>query len=219
VHLNGGHRFSVEDGAIVGRTVESSAATNSFLVSLEEFDDFELELETTVDRVTNQGIQIRTRIRPVETVGRKNESFAGRVYGPQVEVRRYYEGQPTAGLLYGEALGTGWLSSAEKIRQGHRYFVDEGWNTIRIVARGPRIETWVNGHAVENLVNEEVYKTNPRGFIGLQIHGLSAREIAQPLYAGSGVTVHDPLINRWRKIRIRPLDPTDSSPPQGPSPR
>ena len=47
VHMNGAHTYAVEDGAIVGRTVESSASMNSFLCSLQEFDDFELELETT----------------------------------------------------------------------------------------------------------------------------------------------------------------------------
>jgi hypothetical protein len=32
------------------------------------------------------------------------------------------------GILYGEALGTGWLSSTEKQRNGHDYFVADGWN-------------------------------------------------------------------------------------------
>ena len=69
VHMNGAHRFTVEDGAIVGRTVESSASMNSFLCSLQEFDDFELELETAIDPVTNSGIQIRTQVRPVRCRG------------------------------------------------------------------------------------------------------------------------------------------------------
>ena len=63
VHMNGAHRFTVEDGAIVGRTVEASASLNSFLCTLQEFDDFELELETAIDPVTNSGIQIRTQVR------------------------------------------------------------------------------------------------------------------------------------------------------------
>jgi quinoprotein glucose dehydrogenase len=205
VHLNGAHRFTVEDGAIVGRTVESSAHMNSFLCSIEEFDDFELELETTVDRITNQGIQIRSQVRPVRGTGRSNEVFPGRVYGPQVEVRRFYQGQPTTGLLYGEALGTNWLSSQEKIEKGHPHFIDEGWNRLRIVANGPRIQTWVNGHPIEDLVNEAVYETHPKGFIGLQIHGLSQREIDLPIHAGSGVTTSQPMVMKWRNIRIRPL--------------
>ena len=69
------------------------------------------------------------------------------------------------GMLYGEALGTGWLSSPEKIKASHRHFMDDGWNKVRIVAKGPRIQTWVNGQAVEDVTNEAVYKTHARGFI------------------------------------------------------
>jgi quinoprotein glucose dehydrogenase len=178
---------------------------NSFLCTIREFDDFELELETAIDRITNSGIQIRSQVRPLQGSGRSFESAAGRVNGPQVEIRRTYKGQPATGLLYGEALGTNWLSSQQKIDEGHRHFIDEGWNKLRIVARGPRIQTWVNGNPVEDLVNEAVYETHSRGFVGLQIHGLSEREINQPIHAGSGVTTSQPLVIKWRNIRIRPL--------------
>ena len=209
VHMNGAHTFTVEEGAIVGRTVESSARMNSFLCSLQEFDDFELELETYIDPITNSGIQIRTKVRPLPGPGRGTESVPGRVNGPQVEIRRFYQGQPPTGVLYGEALGTGWLSSQQKIEEGHHYFVDDGWNKLRIVAKGPRIQTWVNGHQVEDLVNEEVYKTHPKGFIGLQIHGVGERELSQPANAELGITKSQPLIIKWRNIRIRPLSASD----------
>ncbi|MGH9161433.1 MAG: family 16 glycoside hydrolase [Vicinamibacteraceae bacterium] len=205
VHMNGAHNFTVEDGAIVGRTVESSASMNSFLCSLQEFDDFQLELETTIDRITNSGIQIRTQVRPIRGAGRGFEFAAGRVNGPQVEIRRFYKGQPATGVVYGEALGTGWLSSQEKIDRGHPHFIDDGWNKLRIVARGPRIQTWVNGHLIEDVVNHEVYKTHRRGFIGLQVHGISQRDLDLPIHAGSGVTTSQPLVVKWRNIRVRPL--------------
>ncbi len=208
VHMNGAHAFAVEDGAIVGRTVESSARMNSFLCSLQEFDDFELELETYLDPITNSGIQIRTKIRPMPasgTAARTTAGRPGRVNGPQVEIRRYYPGQPTTGVLYGEALGIGWLSAQEKIEKGHRHYIAEGWNKLRIVAKGPRIQTWVNGHMIEDLVNDEVYKTHKRGFIGLQVHGINKNDISKPVHAGRGITASQPLIMKWRKIRIRPL--------------
>ncbi len=203
VHLNGLHSFTVEDGAIVGRTAPRSASMNSFLLTRQEFDDFELTLETMVDRVTNQGIQIRTRVRPFAVDGRPHESFAGRVYGPQVEVRRTYSGLPATGLLYGEAMGTGWLSSAERIASGHRHFRDDGWNHVRIVADGPRIRTWVNGQPVEDLTLPDVYQTHPSGAIGLQIHGLSRREIESAGEPARGLAPEHVLVNRWRNIRIR----------------
>ena len=92
VHMNGAHSYIVEDGAIVGRTVESSASMNSFLCSLREFDDFELELDTMIDPITNSGVQIRTQVKPVQSAGRGFRSAAGRVNGPQVEIRRFYKG-------------------------------------------------------------------------------------------------------------------------------
>ena len=201
VHMNGAHRITVEDGAIVGRTVESSASMNSFLCSLQEFDDFELELETYIDPIINSGIQIRTKVRPVAGTGPSFESTAGRVNGPQVEIRRYYKGQPTTGTLYGEALGTGWLSSQQKIDAGHEHYVPEGWNKLRIVAKGPRIQAYVNDHLIEDVTNEAVYKTHSKGFIGLQVHGLSDRELALPVNAGMGITKSQSLVVKFRNIR------------------
>jgi quinoprotein glucose dehydrogenase len=203
VHLNGAHRFTVEDGAIVGRTVESSAGMNSFLCTLQEFGDFELELETAIDPITNSGVQIRSQVRPVQMQGRSFEASAGRVNGPQVEIRRTYTGLPATGHIYGEAMGTNWLTAPHKIQEGHPHFLNDGWNRLRIVAAGARIQTWVNGQPVEDITNDAAYKTHPRGFIGLQIHGLSQREIdASPV---AGITTRQPLVIKWRNIRIRPL--------------
>ncbi len=186
VHLNGSHRYTVEDGAIVGRTTVGSR--NSFLCTTKEFGDFELELEAMVDSVTNSGIQIRSKVRPF-TEGEGYDLRAGRVNGPQVELQRNHgNGNPTTGLIYGEALGTNWLSSEEKIKNGHHYLHDEGWNKIRIVAKGDRIQTWVNGNAVEDLVNPEVHKTHSKGFIGLQMHGMENNQ---------------QYTMKWKNIRIK----------------
>lgn len=203
VHMNGSHTYVVDDGAIVGRTVEGSQ--NSFLCSLREFDDFELEMETYIDPITNSGVQIRTKVKPVTEPGPAAIGFAGRVNGPQVEIRRSYKGLPSTGMLYGEALTYGWFTSQQKIDEGHPFSVNDGWNKLRIVAKGPRIQTWVNGHLVEDLTNEELYKTFKKGFIGLQIHSITEREINQPQHAGFGITTHQPLLVKFRNIRVRPL--------------
>ncbi len=186
VHLNGSHTYSVEDGAIVDGSV------NSFLCTTREFGDFELEAEVYVDDVTNSGIQFRSKARPV-TVGRGWSRTAGRVYGPQVEIRRYQgEGVPTTGVFYGEALGTGWLSSQQKIRAGHQHHIADGWNRLRLVAAGPRMRTWLNGHPIDDITRDDVYATHPRGFIALQVHGIKGR---------------GPFVMKFRKIRIRELWP------------
>jgi hypothetical protein len=63
----------------------------------------------------------------------------------------------------------------------------------------------VNGHLIEDLTSEKVYRTHAKGFIGLQVHGLSEREINQPVHAGLRITKSQPLMVKWRNIRIRPL--------------
>ena len=203
VHMNGSHTFDVEDGVIVGRTVEDSA--NSFLCSLQEFDDFELEMETYIDPITNSGVQIRTKVRPVTVPGPISIGGAGRINGPQVEIRRSYKGLPATGMLYGEAISTGWFTSQQKIDEGYPYNIAEGWNKLRIVAKGPRIQTWVNGHPVEDLTLDALYKDYKKGVIGLQIHSITDREIALPVHAGFGITTRQPLMVKFRDIRVRPL--------------
>ena len=60
------------------------------------------------------------------------------------------------------------------------------------MAKGPRIQTWINGEAVADIVNEDVYRTNPRGMIGLQIHKVKE---------GTG-----PYGIAWKNIRITELE-------------
>ena len=55
---NGWASYRVEDGAIVGKTAEGSP--NSFLCSVHEYGDFELEFEVKVHNSLNSGCQIRS---------------------------------------------------------------------------------------------------------------------------------------------------------------
>jgi Domain of Unknown Function (DUF1080) len=181
---NGTARYRVEDGAIVGRTSEGSP--NSFLVSEREYGDFELEFEVKVDDALNSGVQIRSRTKE-RTTGPGADDQAGRVFGPQVEI----EASPgLAGYIYGEATGRGWLTPEERLR-AHGHFLNGQWNRYRVVARGPRVRIWINAQPIEDLMDEQIYETHPRGFIGLQVHGIER---------GAG-----PYEVAWRKLRLREL--------------
>lgn len=177
---NGTATYRVEDGTIVGKTNEGSP--NSFLCSNKEYGDFELEFEVKVDKALNSGVQIRS-----QTVGGTNE---GRVNGPQVEIEASDNPQPEAGYIYGEATKFGWLVKDED-RKFHKHMKDGEWNKFRVVAKGPTIETWINGEHIIKLTHEEIYKTHPKGFLGLQVHGIGK---------GQG-----PYEVAWRNIRIKPL--------------
>jgi hypothetical protein len=183
VQKNGTASYRVEDGAIVGKTTEGSP--NSFLCTEKEYGDFELEFEVKVHDSLNSGVQIRSK-----TKDKPGSDDPGRVYGPQVEIEASGKNGAEAGYVYGEATGRGWLTPKERLIP-HKKFKDGEWNAYRILAKGPRIQTWINGEPVEDLTDEPIYGTHPKGFIGLQVHGI-----------GSG---QGPYEVAWRNLRLREL--------------
>jgi len=176
---NGTATYRALDGAIVGQTTKGSP--NSFLCSDKLYGDFELTFDVKVDDRLNSGVQIRS-----QTAGGDPK---GRVNGPQVEIEASGAGGALSGYVYGEAAG-GWMTPEDKLIP-HKYFKDGEWNSFRVVAQGPTIKTWINGHQVSDLTHEEKFKSHPRGFIGLQVHGIGD----QP----------GPYEVRWRKLKLREL--------------
>ena len=78
-----------------------------------------------------------------------------------------------------------------KDRKGHQHFKDGEWNAYHVVASGNTIQTWINGQQLSDLTHEDRFKTHPKGFIGLQVHGIGA---------GQG-----PFEVRWRNLKLRDL--------------
>lgn len=187
-HHNGQAIYRVENGSIVGQTAEGSV--NSFLCTRKDYGDFELEFEVKVDPRLNSGVMIRARQKEKADGKGWNNSF-GRVYGPQVEIEGSGEKGAESGYVYGEATGRGWLTPKERLIP-HKRVKDGEWNKFRIVAKGARIQTWINGEPVEDITDEPIYRTHPSGFIGLQVHRIAA---------GTG-----PYEVAWRALRIRELD-------------
>lgn len=200
IQKNGTATYRVENGTVVGKTNEGSP--NSFLCTEKDYADFELEFEVKVDDRLNSGVQLRSKTRDPETADtekknskkedteKKDSEKFGRVYGPQVEIEASGAEGAEAGYIYGEGTSLGWLTPEERLKP-HKHFKDGEWNKYRVVAKGPRIQTWINDQPIEDLTHEEIYKTHPSGFIALQVHGIPA---------GSG-----PYEVAWRNIRIREL--------------
>ncbi|MFK7817557.1 MAG: DUF1080 domain-containing protein, partial [Planctomycetaceae bacterium] len=176
--------------AIVGTTsqvkVDGEPSPNSFLCTVRRYGDFEMELEVKVSDALNSGVQIRskTKVGPGKSVYN-----TGRVNGPQVEIEASGANGAEAGYIYGEACG-GWMTPKPK-RTPHKHFKDGEWNKYRIMAKGPNIKVWINDQMVSDLTDEEKFKTHPRGFIGLQVHGIGNSP--------------GPYTAAWRNLRIREL--------------
>ncbi len=188
IQRNGYATYEVVDGTILGRT--SPGSPNSFLCTTRNFGDFELQFEVRVHDKLNSGVMIRSSQKTSAT-GKGRNNAIGRVYGPQVEIEASGEDGAESGYIYGEATGRGWLTPDDELIP-HREMRDGAWNSFRIVAQGPRIRTWINGKPIEDLADEEIYRTHAGGFIGLQVHGIRP---------GSG-----PYDVAWRNIRIRLLN-------------
>jgi len=177
---NGTATYRVEDKTIVGKT--NTGSPNSFLCSDKDYGDFELEFEVKVHDKLNSGVQIRSQTKKTPT---------GRVNGPQVEIEASGDGGAEAGYIYGEGTKRGWLTVEDELKP-HKHFKDGEWNKYRVVASGPRIQTWINGKPIADLTDEPIYKTHPKGFIGLQVHGIDKDK--------------GPYEVAWRNIRIKELD-------------
>lgn len=172
---NGTATYRVEGDMIIGKTNEGSP--NSFLCTDQLYGDFELKFEVKVDDALNSGVQIRSQT--------KNGEPQGRVNGPQVEVAI----NGSAGYIYGEAAG-GWMTP-DDVRDNHDHFKPGEWNAYHVKAVGARIMVWLNGELVSDLVDEAKLESHPKGFIGLQVHGIGR---------GTG-----PYEVRWRNLELRDL--------------
>ena len=99
--------------------------------------------------------------------------------------------------MYGESLPTGWLypgvAGGDReafAAQGARLTRPADWNTLRLLAQGDRVQTWLNG---ELRADYRHPATNRPGRICLQVHGGQ---------------YDDPAAYevRWRDLQIRVLE-------------
>ena len=185
---NGTATYVVKDGTILGTTKEGSP--NSFLCSNKLYGNFELQFEVKlINNELNSGVQIRSQTKELNDKEKKRGDKFGRVNGPQVEIEATRDKGAESGYIYGEACG-GWMTPKDKLKP-HKHFKDGEWNKYRVLAEGARIQTWINGNQVSDLVDKEKLKTHPKGFIGLQVHGVRK---------GSG-----PYSVTWRNIKVREI--------------
>lgn len=175
VRRGGEARFEIREGELVGVTVVGQP--NSFLCTVADYSDFELELEFRVDDPRlNSGVQVRSQSLP--------QYQNGRVHGYQVEIDPSDRGW--TGGIYEEGR-RGWLQDLKNNPQARSAFVLGQWNRMRVRCQGDRIQSWVNEIATADLVDD----MTSSGFIGLQVHA---------------TRLSDPMEVRWRNIRLRQIE-------------
>jgi len=165
--LGGTADYRVENGAIVGTTVANSG--NTFLVTEQEYGDYDLELDVKIDDPTNNsGVQTRSHFDAAPA--------PGKVYGRQVEVDP--SARSWSGGIYDEARRQ-WLYPLDLHPQAKSAFKVGQYNHLKIECLGNELKTWVNGVPVAYVVDD----VDPIGFIGLQVHAVSeAAQAGQKVY-------------------------------------
>jgi hypothetical protein len=185
--------WSVEDGAIVGRTTaEEPIKNNTFLIWKDgELGDFRLTLEYQIEG-GNSGVQYRSKVDDPE-------KWIVGGYQADIDSKPVY-----TGILYDER-GRGILAKrGERVTIGRdgkpmaTRFADadelmksvksDGWNEYVIEARGPHLRHTINGKLMSETTDNDAEKSVASGILALQVH------------QGPPMTV------RFRKFRLEILD-------------
>ncbi len=149
--------WRIEDGAIVGGSLEKEVPRNEFLCTKKTFGDFELKVTFKLlgDRAkANAGIQFRTKRIPDHH----------EVSGFQADA-----GQQYWGALYDESRRKKILAQPEKVVV-EKLVKHDDWNEYVIRCEGPKIQLWLNGtKTVDYTESDDAIERD--GVIGLQVHG------------------------------------------------
>ncbi len=182
--------YTVENGVVVGHSAPNS--TNTFLCTNKDYGDFELEYDFKIkDKDFNSGVQIRSHARP--------EGAEERVYGYQIEIDPSDRAW-TAGIYFeggskdkdGNWIRKGsWLDDLKDNVPAQKAFKLGEWNHVRVVAKGRRIQTWLNGVPAGDFTDTDDKAFAPTGLIALQVHTVGKKT--------------EPKEIRWKNIKLTEL--------------
>jgi len=149
--------WRIEDGAIVGGSLETVVPRNEFLCTTKTYGDFELKVKFKLlgdPKQVNAGVQFRTKRIP------KHHE----VSGYQADIGQHYWG-----ALYDESRRNKILAGPTK-EVVEKLVKPEDWNEYVIRCEGPRLRLWLNGTLTVDYTEKDE-KIDRTGLIGLQVHG------------------------------------------------
>ena len=149
--------WRIEDGAIVGGSLDAVVPRNEFLCTTKTYGDFELKVKFKLlgDRAkANAGVQFRTKRIPNHH----------EVSGYQADIGQHYWG-----ALYDESRRNKVLAQPAK-DVIDKIVKHDDWNDYVIRCEGPRIRLWLNGTLTVDYTEPDA-AIDRIGVIGLQVHG------------------------------------------------
>ncbi|HUH19164.1 DUF1080 domain-containing protein [Albibacterium sp.] len=183
--------WHVVDGVLTGETKESlpPLKSNTFLIwEGGQPGDFELKVEYKISSVGNSGIQYRSEYvdgvpfalkgYQADIDGRNN--YTGQNYEERKRTTLAYRGQivevPTElDTAKAKVARNAWrpvivkdsLGTAASLKSVVR---DNDWNECRIVAKGNRIQHYINGVLMSDVLDNDTVNRKLSGYLGLQMH-------------------------------------------------
>jgi hypothetical protein len=167
--------WSVQDGALTGRTTPDTLLKyNTFLVwQGGQPADFELRLKYRIVG-GNSGVQYRSEVID-------EEKFVVRGYQADIDSTPRYSGilyeEKARGILAErgqqvtiDADGTKQAVSIGDRDELQQKIRSEDWNDYRIVAKGNRLQHYINGELMSEVIDKETGKTRTAGVIAFQVH-------------------------------------------------
>jgi hypothetical protein len=167
--------WSVQDGAITGENkADAPIANNTFIVYDKPVKDFELTLEFRI-MGGNSGIQYRSKL--VD-----KDKFIVGGYQADIDAGKRYMGinyeERGRGILAerGEIIAVD--AEGKKSRVGSTGDADallsqvkwEDWNRYRIVAKGNKLQHFINDQLMSEVQDSETSKGSAEGVLALQLH-------------------------------------------------
>ncbi len=202
--------WSVENGHLVGTlTPETLLERNSFIIWQEGTpEDFELKLDYLISKEGNSGINYRSE--KVDDI-----PYALRGYQFDIDGNNYYTGQnyeergrttlahrgqsvilePLPDSLtnmplsvhvknnaWTKAIVTNSTGSDEELES---HIKENDWNTCHLIVRGNKMQHYLNGLLMSEVIDNDIQNRKTRGHIGFQVH------------------VGPPMKVKYRNIRIK----------------
>ncbi|MCL2348069.1 MAG: DUF1080 domain-containing protein [Planctomycetaceae bacterium] len=152
--------FRIEDGAIVGGSLEESIPRNEFLSTKKEYGDFTLRIECkAIGQGANGGVQFRSVRAPADG------NMPGEMIGYQADMT---DNAGYWGALYDESRRNRFLVAPDR-KLIDSIFRPNDWNEYEIVCKGNNIKIYLNGTLTVDYTETDA-NIPACGFIGLQIH-------------------------------------------------
>ena len=149
--------FRIQDGAIVGGSLQTKIPRNEFLCTTRTFSDFELRLKARLvgGESANAGVQFRTKRIPGnhEVIGYQadlGQNYWGSLYDESRRKKTLMAPKPET------------MKGIEGVRVGD-------WNDYVIRAEGKRIQLWLNGVQTVDYTEQDP-SVDSTGVIAVQIH-------------------------------------------------